>query len=55
MAIQSYLKEELTQEEVAKALGISRVAVYQIEKRAFQKIRRALFRLRIDGRDLIPN
>lgn len=54
MAIQSYLKEELTQEEVAKALGISRVSVYQIEKRAFQKIRRALLRRRINIKDLIP-
>jgi DNA-directed RNA polymerase specialized sigma subunit len=55
MAIQSNMKEELTQQQVADALGLSRVAVYQIEKRAFQKIRRALFKMKIDGRELIPN
>jgi DNA-directed RNA polymerase specialized sigma subunit len=49
------MKEELTQQEVADALGLSRVAVHQIEKRAFQKIRRALFKMKIDGKELIPN
>jgi DNA-directed RNA polymerase specialized sigma subunit len=32
----------MTQQEVADALGITRAAVYQIEKRAYKKFKRAL-------------
>lgn len=32
----------MTQQEVADSLGISRVAVYQIEQRAYKKFKRAL-------------
>ena len=32
----------MTQQEVADSLGISRVAVYQIEQRAYKKFKKAL-------------
>ena len=36
------LNEELTQAEVAKAMGITRCGVQQIETRALDKLRKAL-------------
>lgn len=57
MAIQPDFKvdndKEMTQQEVADALGISRVAVYQIETRAFEKLRKALKKKNIKPTDLI--
>ena len=44
---------EMTQQEIADALGISRIAVYQIEMRAFEKLRKALKRKNIKPTDLI--
>jgi DNA-directed RNA polymerase specialized sigma subunit len=35
-----FFKEEMTQLEVAKALGVSRSLVWQIEKRALAKLRK---------------
>lgn len=46
--------ELMTQQEIADALGISRVAVYQIELRAFKKIRKALKNKKIKPADLLP-
>ena len=58
MAIQPDSKmnttELMTQKEIAEALGICRVAVYQIEVRAFEKIKRALKRRKINIEDLLP-
>jgi DNA-directed RNA polymerase specialized sigma subunit len=57
MAIQPNSKmtndREMTQQEIADALGISRIAVYQIEMRAFEKLRKALKRKNIKPTDLI--
>ena len=57
MAIQPDSKmtndREMTQQEIADALGISRIAVYQIEMRAFEKLRKALKRKNIKPTDLI--
>lgn len=33
---------EMTQEDVAKSMGLSRIAIQQIERRALFKIRKAL-------------
>jgi DNA-directed RNA polymerase specialized sigma subunit len=41
------LKEELTQTEVAKIIGITRCGVQQIETRALEKLRKALKRKNI--------
>lgn len=46
--------ELMTQKEIADVLGISRVAVYQIEVRAFKKIRKALRKRKIKFEDLLP-
>ena len=43
------LKEELTQAEVAKAMGITRCGVQQIENRALEKLRKALKRKKIEN------
>jgi DNA-binding XRE family transcriptional regulator len=43
----------MTQAEVAEAIGISRVAVQQIENRAIEKFKRELRRRRINALDLI--
>lgn len=43
----------MTQTEVAEAIGISRVAVYQIETRAIEKFKRELRRRNINALDLI--
>ncbi len=42
----------MTQAEVAEAIGISRVAVQQIETRAMEKFKRELRRRKINGLDL---
>ena len=42
------LNEELTQAEVAKAMGITRCGVQQIETRALEKLRKALKRKNIE-------
>lgn len=43
----------MTQQEVAEAIGISRVAVYQIETRAIEKFKIELRRRKINGLDLL--
>ena len=45
----NHLKEELTQAEVAKAMGITRCGVQQIENRALEKLRKALKRKKIEN------
>lgn len=43
----------MTQTEVAEAIGISRVAVYQIEARAIEKFKMELRRRNINALDLL--
>lgn len=43
----------MTQEEIAKALGVSRQTVRNIEESAFKKIRRALFEKGFNKDDLV--
>ena len=43
---------KMTQEEVASVLGVSRQTVNNIEKNAFKKIRRELFKRGISKEDL---
>ena len=43
----------MNQREVAEALGVSRVAVQQAEKRAIAKIKKALAKRNIDVKDLL--
>jgi DNA-directed RNA polymerase specialized sigma subunit len=43
----------MNQQEVADALGITRTAVQQIEKRAYKKIKRALAKRLKDIADLL--
>lgn len=45
--------KEMTQQEIADALGISRIAVCQIENRAFEKLRKALKLKNIKPTDLL--
>lgn len=55
MAIQPKINENdvlLTQKEIAETLGISRIAVQQIELRAFRKIKEELNKRRISAKDL---
>ena len=44
----------MTQQQIADELGISRVAVYQIELRAIKKIKLALKKRKIKLDDLLP-
>ena len=44
----------MTQGEVAKELGLKRVTIQKIEMRAFEKIRRELFKRGIDCKNLLP-
>lgn len=44
----------MTQLEVAEVLGVTRIAVQQIEKRALKKAKRILNRQRI-GKDILPD
>jgi len=43
----------MTQEEVAIVLGVSRQTVNNIEKNAFKKIRKELFKRGIDKEDIL--
>jgi len=43
----------MTQEEIAKTLGVSRQTVRNIEESAFKKIRRALFEKGFNKDDLV--
>lgn len=43
---------EMTQREVAEAIGVSRIAIQQIETRAMEKIRKELRRRNISALDL---
>ena len=45
--LSSPLREELTQTEVAKIMGLTRCGVQQIEARALEKLRKALKRRKI--------
>jgi DNA-directed RNA polymerase specialized sigma subunit len=42
----------MTQREVAEAIGVTRIAIQQIENRAFEKIRKELRRRNISALDL---
>jgi|GEM_PF-6848109 len=44
---------KMTQEEVAIVLGVSRQTVNNIEKNAFKKIRKELFKRGIDKEDIL--
>lgn len=48
-----YSQAHMTQDAVAKALGISRQAVVNTEQKAFKKIREALFMRGINKEDLL--
>jgi DNA-directed RNA polymerase specialized sigma subunit len=45
--------ELMNQREVAEALGVSRTAIQQIEKRAFKKIKRYFAQRNINPKDYI--
>lgn len=50
--LRNQLDCEMTQREVAEAIGVSRVAIQQIETRAIEKIRKELKRRNINALDL---
>ena len=47
------LDTNMTQGEVAEAMGLPRVTIQKIEMRAFEKIRREMLKRKIDVADLL--
>ena len=45
----------MTLEEVARELGVSKITIYRIERRALRKLRRVMQRRGLELTDLIPN